>query len=333
MQCYAFILALLLCACGSVPPPNQTAGIAPQGPVAPNIQWPAGLPVYDHIVVVMEENKDYEQIIDSPFAPFINGKLGAEGASLTRMYGEEHNSQGNYFWLLSGSNQAVGFIDNIPLAPLSASNLAQQLIKVGRTFKGYSEGLPEIGSTVLQDGKYYRKHVPWISFSNIPNGNTAATSSNLRFADFPSDFNLLPTVSFVVPNIDSDMHNGGMPDSIKAGDRWLREHIGPYYEWARTHNSLLIVTFDENDRGTFPGGLTDPADPLPENRNRIVTILAGAHIKAGEYPEGKGVTHVNLLRTLEAMYGCARSGVQQQKAMAAGIADDYILSDLFVARK
>jgi acid phosphatase len=333
MKRYAYILALLLCACGTVPPSNQTAGIAPQAAVAPNIQWPSGLPVYDHIVVVMEENKDYEQIIDSPFAPFINDRLRVEGASLTRMYGEEHNSQGNYFWLLSGSNQAVGFIDNIPFTPRSASNLAQQLIKVGRTFKGYAEGLPEIGSTVLQDGKYYRKHVPWISFSNIPNGDTAATSSNLRFNDFPSDFNLLPTVSFVVPDIDNDMHNGGIPDSIKAGDRWLREHIGRYYEWARTHNSLLIVTFDENSHGTFPGGLTDPADPLPENRNRIATILAGAHIKPGEYPEGKGVTHVNLLRTIEAMYGCPRSGVQQPKALAAGIADDYILTDVFAAPK
>ena len=34
---------------------------------------------------------------------------------------------------------------------------------------------------------YARKHVPWISFANVPNGTTAETSSNLRFADFPSE--------------------------------------------------------------------------------------------------------------------------------------------------
>src|SRR5438128_1578214 len=60
--------------------------------------WPAGLPVYDHVVIVIEENKDYEQIIGSPRARYINTTLKAEGASLTRMYAEEHHSQGNYFW-------------------------------------------------------------------------------------------------------------------------------------------------------------------------------------------------------------------------------------------
>jgi hypothetical protein len=49
-------------------------------------------------------------------------------------------------------------------------------------------------------------------------------------------------------------------------------------------------------------GVTDPGDKDPKKSKRIVTILGGAHIKHGEYSEGKGVTHVNVLRTLEAMY-------------------------------
>src|SRR5437870_2631744 len=78
----------------------------------PVIPWPAGLPVYDHVVIVVEENKDYDQIIDDQVtgrskAPYINVILRKEGANLTRMFGEEHNSQGNYFWLFSGSNQCV----------------------------------------------------------------------------------------------------------------------------------------------------------------------------------------------------------------------------------
>src|SRR5215471_7890746 len=78
------------------------------------IPWPAGLPVYDHVVIIVEENKDYDQIIDNPKAPYINDTLCAEGASLTQMFGEEHNSQGNYFWLFSGSNHNVGFKDVVP---------------------------------------------------------------------------------------------------------------------------------------------------------------------------------------------------------------------------
>ena len=36
------------------------------------IPWPAGLPVYAHVVIVIEENKDYDQIIGKPdAAPWI----------------------------------------------------------------------------------------------------------------------------------------------------------------------------------------------------------------------------------------------------------------------
>jgi acid phosphatase len=301
----------------------------PVGTAGVRISWPAELPIYDHIVIVVEENKDYEQINSNPAAPYINGTLKAEGATLVQMYAEEHNSEGNYFWLFSGSNQNIGFSDQIPSEKKSASNLGAQLIGAGRSFKGYSEGLPEIGSAVSMSGSYARACVPWISFANIPNGTTAATSSNLRFDDFPTNFNELPTVAFVIPNLTNDMHNGAIPSNIQAGDTWLRTHLDDYYQWAKQHNSLLIVTFDENDHGTPAGGLTDPAAADPTMRNRIITVLAGARIKRGEYSEGKGVTHVNLLRTLEAMYGLPRSGAQQPFALKAGIADDFVLTDIF----
>ena len=322
MKVFTLFLALALLSCNTSLQASQTPGVAPQAN-APAPPWPAGLPVYDHIVIVVEENKDYEQITDRSAAPYINDTLKREGANLTQMYAEEHHSQGNYFWLFSGSNQNVGFDDHIPLQPIGASNLGEQLMRAGHSFKGYAEGLPSIGSRVIQAGLYARKHVPWISFSNIPNGTTVATSSNLRFQDFPSDYSALPTIAFVIPNLVNDMHNG----SIIAGDTWLRKHIDGYYNWAKQHNSLLILTFDENNHG--PKGLTNPADMEPERRNRIVTILAGAHIKPGDYPEGKGVTHVNLLRTLEAMYTLNKSGAQQQHALNAGITDDFILTDIF----
>jgi hypothetical protein len=31
------------------------------------LAWPAGLPVYDHVVVVVEENKDYDYIVTDIF--------------------------------------------------------------------------------------------------------------------------------------------------------------------------------------------------------------------------------------------------------------------------
>src|SRR6185295_19961765 len=142
-----FCVAVLLGGCAGVPDAEQFS-TRPSAPPS----W-EGLPVYDHIVIVVEENKDYSKIDDgdentfiigSKNAPFIN-KLSREGANLTRMYAEEHYSQGNYFWLLSGSNQDVGYFDCVPRpGSINAENLASQLIAHGRSFTGFSEGLPSI---------------------------------------------------------------------------------------------------------------------------------------------------------------------------------------------
>ncbi len=293
------------------------------------------LPVYSHIVIVIEENKDYDQIIGNPDAPYINNVLRKEGANFTQMYAEEHFSEGNYFWLLSGNDQGVGYLDITPTIsnnknyPFKTCNLGEQLIKKGYTFKGYSESLPAIGDTVSRAGYYARKHVPWVSFANIPNGKTIASSSNLQFKQFPKDFNQLPTVSIVVPNLINDMHNGRPSKSIKDGDAWLKANLNDYYQWAKTHNSLLIITFDENSDKTHYWGFTDPASKKQSVRNRISTIIAGAHIKPGDYAEGKGITHVNILRTIEAMYGLQKCGQQQANALKFGISNDYVIKDIF----
>src|SRR5262245_47930601 len=308
---------------------------------ADRIAWPAGLPVYDHILIVIEENKDVAQILGAGAnAPYFK-QLATEGAVFERMYGAEHYSQGNYFWLFSGSNHNVGFFDRVPTRennpnyPFQAGNLGSELIRKGLSFKGYAESLPAIGSEVEVDPPncrgnacvYARKHVPWISFANVPNGTTVETSSNLRFADFPSDYSKLPTVAFVIPDMEHDMHNGAPKESVPAGDLWLKQNLDAYYQWAKTHNSLLIVTFDENDDKTGITGLTDPAiDPdhdqsRHDRQNRIATIFAGAFIKPN-YVEPSGTTHVNILRTLEVMYGLPKSGAQQPNALRAGISDD-----------
>jgi len=315
--------------------------LAPAAAGAEAPPWPSNLPKYDHILIVVEENKDYEQIIGNKDAPYIN-MLATEGANFTRMFGEEHPSEGNYFWMFSGNNQNVGFEDRVPSSRFSTSSLGEQLIKKGLSFKGYSESLPAIGSEADVTPPncrypciYGRKHVPWISFAAIPNGTTADASSNLRFVDFPSDYTKLPTVAFVIPNMENDMHNGAPKDSVPAGDLWLKRNIDSYYQWAKTHNSLLILTFDENDDKDGYRGLTDPSISPDHDQsghdlqNRIATIFAGAHVKAN-YAESNGMTHVNILRTLEAMYGLPKSGAQQANAVRAGISDDAIATNVFV---
>ena len=324
--------------------------------------WPRDWPVYRHIVIVLEENKDYDQIVGNPAAPYLNQVLRAQGANLTRMYGEEHLSEGNYFWLLSGSNQGVGFRDETPGAFIQAPSLGGQLFATRSpeepakylSFKGYAEDLPEPGSLADTARPYYaRKHAPYVSFRDL-HDNGRDRLVNLPFKAFPTtpgQFDELPTVAMVIPDLINDMHGvsegefAGHDDDywIHRGDEWLRGHLDAYYQWARTHDSLLIVTFDENTDGTRFIGPTNPAlgpDSLGQNppgevaralkvvENRIPTLIAGAYVNHGDFGEGRGVNHVNLLRTLEAMYGLPGIGAQQVNAAKAGI-DDRFIWDVF----
>lgn len=292
------------------------------------------LPHYRHIVIVVEENKDYGQIIGNKKAPYLN-HLARHGVNFTHMFSDEHPSEGNYFWLFAGNDMGVGFDDAVPNHQFAAPNLAAQLFAKGLSFAGYAQSLPQDGSEIdaapagcLWECRYARKHVPWISFANVP------PAANRRFLDFPTDYAKLPTVAFVIPDLDHDMHNGAPRDSIPRGDRWLSRRLGAYARWARTHDSLLIVTFDENADRTGYKGLTDPALAADrtrahrDRRNRIPTIFAGARLRAGR-SDRTPLTHVNILRTIEAIYGLGKAGAQQPYARRAGIGDNRIAAGAF----
>src|SRR5207244_652650 len=94
--------------------------------------------------------------------------------------------------------------------------------------------------------------------------------------------------SFVVPDNVNNMHDSGaLP--ISAADTWLKNNIDAYYQWAKTHNSLLIVTYDEDGHET-------------NNYNRIPTIFAGAGVRPGATVSSSYTLH-NFLRTVEDIYG------------------------------
>ncbi|MFJ9538220.1 alkaline phosphatase family protein [Streptomyces sp. NPDC101225] len=236
----------------------------------------SGVQAPDHVVVVVMENHAYGQVIGSSSAPYINS-LRTGGANLSRSYAETHPSQPNYYALFSGSTQGVTDDGCVTPGFSSAANLASELIAAGRTWASYNESLPGQGSTTCSSGSYAQKHNPWFGFRNVP------TSSARTFAQFPADYSTLPDVSFVIPNLCSDMHDC----SVSTGDTWLKNNLGAYATWARTHNSLLVVTFDEDNR---------------LSGNRIPTVLYGQPVTAGSSSAGT-YDHYDLLRTLEDSQG------------------------------
>jgi hypothetical protein len=253
----------------------------------------SSLPRPDHIVIVIEENYSYSQMIDSPNAPYIN-RLAAQGAVFTQSFGITYPSQPNYLALFSGSTQ--GITDNSCPHTFTTPNLGQALLAAGLTFAGYSEDLPSMGSLVCRMGLYERKHNPWVNWQNSINNGIPATA-NLPMTSFPTEYSKLPTVSVIVPNQANDMHNGKNPEAIQAGDRWLQKHLDAYVQWAQQHNSLLIVTWDEDNK---------------KENNRILTLFVGPMVQAGRYEQR--ITHYNVLRTLEDLYGLSHAGASADAA-------------------
>jgi phosphatidylinositol-3-phosphatase len=235
----------------------------------------ARTPRPEHIVVVIEENHGYTDIIGGPRAPYLND-LARRGASLTDFYAITHPSQPNYLALFSGGPHDV-VNDSCPHDFWERPNLATSLLDAGLTFTGYAQGLPHAGFEGCSHGAYVRRHNPWVNFDPLPK------SVNSPWTSFPRDFSELPTVSFVVPDLEHDMHDG----TVEKADTWLRDNLDAYARWAMTHDSLLVVTWDE--------------DRVDRQANRIPTILVGEKVAPGHH--GQPNTLYGLLRTLLDGYG------------------------------
>lgn len=250
------------------------------------------LPRPDHIVVVIEENRGYSQIMDKGNSNSYIHALARRGVLFTQSYGVTHPSQPNYLALFSGSTQGV--TSNACPHTFDTDNLASSLLDKGLSFASYAESLPTGGSDICWSGAYQRKHNPVVNWQ----GARLSAGLNQRFADFPNDFSRLPAVSFAIPDQNNDMHDG----SFEAADEWLKKHIDPYVEWAMKHNSLLILTWDEDN------GRED---------NHIVTILVGPMVKTGS--SDQRINHYNVLRTLLDFYDLPALGASSEAEAIKGV--------------
>lgn len=250
------------------------------------------LPRPDHVVIVIEENRGYSQIMDKLRSDSYIHALAKRGVLFTQSYGVAHPSQPNYLALFSGSTQ--GITSNACPNSFNTDNLATALLDAGLSFASYAESLPAAGDPGCMSGAYQRKHNPLANWQ----GTRLPAELNRRFADFPQDFAKLPTVSFVIPDQNNDMHDG----SFFAADDWLKTRIAPYADWAMRHNSLLIVTWDE--------------DNLQED-NHVVTLMAGPMLKPGK--SAQRIDHYNVLRTLLDFYGLPSPGAARDAEAIKGI--------------
>jgi hypothetical protein len=196
------------------------------------------LPRYQHIFVIIAENKGYDQILGSDsHAPAIK-RLAGEYGLASRFYAEVHPSEGNYVAMLGGDTFGIhdddayyckpgmhdafcpkagttGYVDH----SVSARSLMDQLEAHGLTWKGYMESIPEPGSRVARwptaehpvagvpNELYAVKHNGFMSFERVQQ-DPALSSRIVDFAALEHDLasEALPNYAQIVPNQCNDMH-------------------------------------------------------------------------------------------------------------------------------
>jgi phosphatidylinositol-3-phosphatase len=266
---------------------SASTGVASPIPSPPRSPNASDLPDFDHVYVIVMENREYGQIVGSSAAPYLNSLISKFGLA-TDFYGETHPSQPNYIALTSGGLQGTTSDGTYNLA---VPNLFDQVEASGRTwrvfeqdypggcFKGglRSGGVDGPGSP----GEYARKHNPAISYTSI-SGDPARCARITGLAGFdPAAANF----EFIAPNQVNDMHSS----STSSGDSFLAAFVPTIIDSPAFANSVLFITWDEGTTSARGGG-------------HIATIVVSPGMTPGRRFQAT-VNHYSILRTIELAWG------------------------------
>jgi len=259
-------------------------------PLGNSVAAAASVPVADHVIVVIMENKSYNAARVQTYT----AGLITNGASFSNSFAVAHPSQPNYFALWGGNTMVTN--DNCPPAgsPYPFANLGQACVAAGKTWRTYSENLGSVGSTACSfdgsasTGLYTRKHDPWVSYSNIIHTNERP------YTDLAIDIaaNQLPNLAYVIPNNCHNSHNSTTAGcGLADADFWLSQQL-PAMIAAVGPTGLVVLTWDEDDSASG---------------NHILTVFAGGLVQPGAVST-RTITHYTVLRTIGDVLGLAPVG-------------------------
>jgi phospholipase C len=248
-----------------------------------------------HVIIVVEENHSYSQIIGNSNLPFLNS-LASKYSLATQYYANVHPSIGNYFMLTTGqiiTNDA----GHVPI--VTADNIVRRILTAGKTWKSYLESVPSVGYLGPDKFPYTRGHNPISYLADVANSSVQRLNL-VPFTQFSKDLtnHALHNYSFIVPNQQHNGHNcppGTSPCSdsliLRTLDAWLKNNIGPLLNTtAFQQDGILIIVFDE-------GKETDTA----HGGGHTATVIVGPKIKKN-FRSSQFDQHQNVLRTvLDAM--------------------------------
>lgn len=232
------------------------------------------VPHFQKVMIIVFENTDFGEALKQPYF----NSLMKEGSLLTNYHALTHPSQGNYISMISGS--LLGVRDDKPV-DLPGNHIGDLLEEAGKTWKVYAEDYPGNCFLGKSYGKYARKHVPFLSFTNVQE-NPSRCANIVNANEFITDAKSrnLPDYSMYIPNLDNDGHDTG----VGYGGEWLRTHMDQFLHSSQFPEDLLVViTFDESSHNLD---------------NKIYMLLWGKTIVAGSKSD-TNYNHYNLLRTIE----------------------------------
>jgi phosphatidylinositol-3-phosphatase len=254
------------------------------------------VPSFRHVVVIVFENKEASAVLGSGSAPTFDA-MARRYARMTRYYGITHPSLPNYLALVSGS--VHGIDRDCTSCVVAAKNLADTLEHAGKTWKVYAEGLPRSGFTGASDGRYAKRHVPFLYFRDVvdnPSRRKRVVPLTQLHADLAKQN--VPDFAFVVPNLCHSMHDC----PVQTGDAWLRGILPPLLALPKT---AVFVVFDEGRSNVRGGG-------------HVPTLALGTAVRPGS--SYTGVTnHYGLLRTIEEAWHLELLGWSAAAAPITGI--------------
>lgn len=240
--------------------------------------------------MIVLENREYEEVVWSPEAPYFN-HLIQRGALATDFYGVTHPSLPNYLALFAGDT--FGIAENCTDCVVYGPNLATQLSRAGISWRAYMESVPSPCFTDADAGRYAKRHNPFVYFPSItelPQRCNRVVPETWLVSDL--ERHRLPQFVWLTPDLCHDGHNC----KFSAVDYHLYTLVPQIIRQLGPHG-LLIVTFDE--------GISDAGCCGSPGGGRIPTVLVGPGVPQGMLIS-RPANHYSLLASIEDYFGLPR---------------------------
>ena len=318
------LISVLLCAaCGSSGTGGQSSGAGGAGSSSSSGGTAAttssssssggdgdGGFVPKHVFTIVLENHDYDEIVGSTNAPYINSLIASYGLATNYMDSGTHPSLPNYLYLVSGATQYGGGVDLEPTPgpsfgqfPVAADNLGNQLQGASVPWRSYQESMGT-ACTLASAGEFACKHDPFLYFTDIQSGaNDLCAKTNVDFTSFAADL-AADTYRYlwITPNLLDDGHDpnataADIVTGLKQSDSWLSTQVPKILASAAYKDGgVLFITWDEAE-----GRNGDSKDQVP-----MIIVTEG--ITSAGYKSSVAYTHASYLATVENIFGLPKLG-------------------------